>query len=200
MKANPLFRFTALGLITTTLLLCRGDSSAQDSAGDHEGHTHAATTSATPEGCAPFAELHAMDPRVPVPLQPMMAWHQMQNMQEHLVAIERITDGLAREDWIQIAEGAALIESSPEMQKMCQHMGTGASGFTELGLDFHRCADDISVAARAHDGPGVLRATANTLRACTTCHASYRQDVVDFETWQARTGSDHNVKSLHGEH
>ncbi|MBK8012028.1 MAG: hypothetical protein IPK13_11820 [Deltaproteobacteria bacterium] len=50
-------------------------------------------------GCQPFEELAGLDHRTPVPLQPMMAWHQKQNMMEHLVAIQRITDSLAREDW-----------------------------------------------------------------------------------------------------
>jgi hypothetical protein len=48
------------------------------------------------------------------------------------------------------------------------------------------------IAAKAEDGPGVLRATSNTLKACTGCHAAYRQDVVTAETWQKRTGSDHD--------
>lgn len=144
-----------------------------------------------PDRCAPIDELHALDPRRPVPLQPMMAWHQKQNMMEHLVAIQRIVDGLAREDWGEVAQGSALIESSPQMQRMCEHMGAGADGFTELALDFHRRADAIGEAARAEDGPAVLRATSQTLQVCTTCHATYRQDVVDAETWEARTGSSH---------
>ncbi len=153
-----------------------------------------------PSACAPIEALAAMDPRRPVPLQPMMAWHQKQNMMEHLVAVQRITEALAREDWGAIAEASALIESSPQMQQMCRHMGAGADGFTDLALDFHRRADRIGVAARAQDGPGVLRATADTLEACTTCHATYRQEVVDAATWQARTGSDHDPATVHGGH
>ncbi len=148
----------------------------------------------------PADELARLDPRTPVPLQPMMAWHQKQNMMEHLVAIQRITDGLAREDWEEIASAAALIESSPQMQQMCQHMGAGADGFTELALDFHRRADGIGEAARARDGAGVLRATATTLQACTGCHAAYRQEVVDAATWQARTGATHDPAAMHGGH
>ncbi len=141
---------------------------------------------------APIAELAALDGRRAVPLQPMMAWHQKQNMMEHLVAIQRITDGLAREDWEAVAAASALIETSPQMQRMCEHMGAGAEGFTALALEFHRRADAIGTAARAHDGSAVLRATAHTLEACTSCHAGFRQDVVDAATWQARTGSAHD--------
>ncbi|MBZ0231171.1 MAG: hypothetical protein K8M05_02400 [Deltaproteobacteria bacterium] len=148
----------------------------------------------------PADELADLDPRKPVPLQPMMAWHQKQNMMEHLVAIQRITDGLAREDWDEIATAASLIESSPQMQQMCQHMGAGADGFTELALDFHRRADAIGQAARARDGVAVLGATANTLQACTGCHAAYRQEVVDAATYQARTGRAHDPAAMHGGH
>lgn len=116
-----------------------------------------------PSTCAPIEQLNDLDPRRPVPLQPMMAWHQKQNMMEHLVAIQRIADGLAREDWEAVAQASALIESSPQMQQMCQHMGAGADGFTELALEFHRRADRIGVAARAQDARGTLQATSHTL-------------------------------------
>lgn len=151
-------------------------------------------------GCEPMTELARLDPRKPVPLQPMMAWHQKQNMMEHLVAIQRITDGLAREDWQDVAEASALLESSPQMQQMCQHMGAGAEGFTPLALDFHRRADAIGEAARAHDAAAVLRATSNTLQACTGCHAAFRQEVVDPATWQARAGQAHEPMSMPGDH
>jgi hypothetical protein len=156
--------------------------------------------SASADRYAPIAELAALDGRRPVPLQPMMAWHQKQNMMDHLVAVQRVTDGLAREDWDAIAAASAQIGISPQMQRMCEHMGAGAEGFTELALEFHRRADTIAEAARAHDGPGVLRATATTLEACTSCHAAYRQDVVDAATWQARTGSAHEPTLHNGAH
>jgi hypothetical protein len=130
----------------------------------------------------------------------MMAWHQKQNMMEHLVVIQRITEGLAREDWEEIARASVLIESSPQMEQMCQHMGAGAEGFTEMALDFHRRADAIGVAARAQDGPAVLLATSNTLQACTGCHAAFRQEVVDAATWQERTGSVHDTGTMRGSH
>jgi hypothetical protein len=77
------------------------------------------------------------------------------------------------------------------MQQMCQHMGAGAEGFTEMALDFHRRADAIGEAARAHDRAAVLRAMSNTLRSCTGCHAAFRQEIVDPTTWRARSGQAH---------
>jgi hypothetical protein len=148
--------------------------------------------------CAPLEELAAMDNRISVPLQPMMAWHQKQNMMEHLVAIQLITDGLAREDWQAIGDAATQIGSSPQMQQMCQHMGAGAPGFTELALEFHSRADGIGRAARERDARGVLEATSSTLQACTSCHLTYRQEVVSADAWQERTGSANDPGAMHG--
>ncbi len=131
--------------------------------------------------------LNEMDTRTPVPLQPMMALHQKQNMQAHLVAVEGITTSLAKEDWDAVAKHAKEIGSSPEMQQMCEHMGKGAPGFTELALEFHNRADKIVQAAAAKDTKAVLQATGHTLQACTSCHNQYRQDVVDPKTWETRT-------------
>lgn len=146
---------------------------------------------------SPHQELNELDGRTPVPLQPMMAWHQKQSMMEHLVAIEQITDALTKEDFEGVAKAAALIESSPEMQQMCQHMGAGAEGFTEKALDFHKRADQIGEAARAEDAAGVLKATAHTLQSCNSCHATYRQDIVNAETWEQITGSAHDPSQMH---
>ncbi|MGK0359654.1 MAG: L-amino acid N-acyltransferase YncA [Bradymonadia bacterium] len=133
--------------------------------------------------------LAALDPRKPVALIPMMAWHQKQNMQQHLQAIERIIAGAAAGKWGAVMLAARTIESSPEMQQMCHHMGKGAEGFTALALDFHKRADAIRPAAKKKDLKAVLAATANTLNACNGCHSAFRQDVVDSATWQERTGS-----------
>ena len=143
------------------------------------------------------AELGTLDYRRPLPLQPMMAWHQKQNMMEHLVAIRQITQGLAEDDWEAITAASATLGSSPQMLQMCEHMGAGAEGFTELALEFHQRADAIGRAAEARDSAEVLRATSHTLEACTSCHATYRQDVVDATTWEARTSSAHRP-SMHG--
>jgi hypothetical protein len=126
-----------------------------------------------------------------------MAWHQKQSMMQHLVVIQRIIAAAAREDWKAVAEAAKGIEASNSERQTCEHMGAGAEGFTELALDFHDRASLIGRAAEARDAAGVLEATANTLQACTSCHATYRQDVVDEESWQERTG-DH--VPAHGGH
>lgn len=190
----------ALSLSFLLLAACNREQTPKPDNTPTPSATAATTAKATTtsDACQPITELGKLDHRQPVPLQPMMAWHQKQNMMEHLVAIQRITGALAKEDWDEVARASALIETSPQMQRMCQHMGAGAVGFTEVALDFHKRADAIGVAARAKDGAAVLRATSSTLEACTGCHAAFRQEVVDMATWQERTGSTHDPNMGHG--
>lgn len=193
-STNPIIRCTLAALAALLSTACQGKPTPTQPVEE------ASAPVASTDACQPISELNALDPRRPVPLQPMMTWHQKQNMQEHLEAIQGIVDGLAHEDWEAIGLASARIESSPQMQQMCEHMGAGAEGFTELALDFHRRADAIGEAARAQDAQAVLEATSNTLQACTSCHARYRQEVVDAETWTARTGQAHDPAMMQGEH
>ena len=190
-STNPIMRCALAALVLTA---CEGKPTPAQPA------EQAPPPLASSDACEPISELNALDPRRPVPLQPMMAWHQKQNMQDHLAAIQRIVDGLAREDWAEIGVASARIESSPQMQQMCEHMGAGADGFTEHALEFHRRADAIGKAAKAQDAQAILRATSNTLQACVTCHSTYRQQIVDAETWTARTGQPHAPPMQHGAH
>jgi hypothetical protein len=130
-------------------------------------------------------ELAALDTRTPVPLLPMMANHQKRNMREHLVAVEAVTAGIAAGDFAAIERGASHIGFSEQMGAMCTHMGTGAPGFTDRALAFHHTADGIGEAARHHDMQAVLTRLNETLAACTSCHATYKQRVVDEATWAA---------------
>jgi hypothetical protein len=128
-----------------------------------------------------------MDTRAPVPLLPMMALHQKEQMRGHLVAVQEIVGALAVEDWAAVEAAAARVGTSQQMEQMCTHMGAAADGFTEQALDFHRRADAITAAARAHDAAAVLRATSDTLRACTACHETWRQQVVTPAAYDALT-------------
>jgi hypothetical protein len=133
------------------------------------------------------AALDAMDKRTPVPLLPMMANHQKQNMRDHLVAVQEIVSALATKDFAGIEKSAGRIGFSEQMGQMCTHMGAGAPGFTEQALDFHHTADKIGDAAKKHDSDAVMKALTDTLTTCTSCHAMFKQQVVDDATWTAAT-------------
>jgi hypothetical protein len=123
-------------------------------------------------------ELDRLDPRAPVPLLPMMANHQKQNMREHLAAVQQIVAAAGVSDFSAIEDAARRIGYSEPMAQMCNHLGAAAPGFTDRALAFHHTADRIASAAREHDLPAVLRALGETLSSCTGCHAAFKQQIV----------------------
>ncbi len=143
----------------------------------------------TPSASSPLAALDTMDGRAPVPLLPMMADHQKQNMRDHLVAVQEIVVAIATDDFAGVERAAGRIGFSEQMGQMCTHMGAGAPGFTEQALAFHRNADRIAAAARDRDRSAVLTELGSTLKTCTACHAAWKQQVVDEATWARLTSS-----------
>lgn len=141
------------------------------------------------DGAASPAQLalNKLDGRHPLPLLPMMADHQKQTMREHLRAIQAIVAALGADDFESIQSSAAKLGYSEQMAQMCVNMGAAAPAFTPQALAFHHTADRIAVAARAHDRAHVLVELAATLQACTACHATWRQEVVDESTWRRLT-------------
>lgn len=148
-----------------------------------------ATTTAPPARPSAAETLDQLDTRTPVPLLPMMANHQKQDMRDHLVAVQEIVLGLAAEDYAAIERAAGRIGFSEATGTMCTHMGAGAAGFSEHALGFHRTADGIATAARDRDRGRVLTELGATLRTCTSCHAAWKQQIVDEPTWQRLTSA-----------
>jgi hypothetical protein len=134
--------------------------------------------------------LERMDPRTPVPLLPMMALHQKQNMRDHLLAVQEIVLALASDDFAAVERAAGRIGFTEQAGQMCTHMGAAASGFAEQGLAFHHTADRIAIAARERDRVRVLAELGATLETCTSCHSNWKQQVVDEATWQELTSTD----------
>jgi hypothetical protein len=151
------------------------------------GSTATAASASPNANTASTTSLDTMDKRAPVPLLPMMANHQKQSMRDHLVAVQEIVSAMATEDFAGIERAAGRIGFSEQMGQMCTHMGAGAPGFTEQALAFHHTADEIVAAAKKHDGRGVATALDATLKTCTTCHAAWKQQIVDEATWQTLT-------------
>ena len=147
------------------------------------------STTATPITSPATETLARMDTRVPVPLLPMMANHQKQNMRDHLLVVQEIVIALAIDEYPAIKRAAGRIGFSEQMGQMCTHMGAGAPRFTEQLLNFHHSADRIGAAAHDRDRTRVLNELGATLQTCTSCHAAWKQQVVDEPTWQSLTSS-----------
>ena len=144
-----------------------------------ERHERASSAPASVAARADAAEeLDRLDRRKPVPLLPMMANHQKQNMREHLEVVQEVVAATAARDFAKAAVAAQRIGYSEAMGRMCEHMGAGAPGFTDQALAFHHSADRIVEAAHREDSAAVLAALSETLATCTGCHATYKQKVV----------------------
>jgi cytochrome c556 len=127
------------------------------------------------------------DTRKPLPLTAMMAEHQKQNMREHLEAIRDLTAAFVSKNFKKIEEAGRKLGTSPQMKMMCDHMGKGAPGFTEMALKMHSEADKIVFAAQKKDFNGAMVATNRTLQSCTSCHAVFKQEILSEEDWKKRT-------------
>lgn len=166
------------GLLAVALCGCRA-----------EGGTPSTTlTSSVAPSASSFASLNAqraldrLDTRAPLPLTPMMANHQKENMRDHLAAVQAIIAAMATSDFPAVEKAAAPIGYTEAMGQMCKHMGAGAEGFAERALQFHHHADRIGEAARMREPSAILRALSETLGECTSCHTAYKQQVVDDAT------------------
>lgn len=157
------------------IVLCVGCSSRGERTTRHEESPPPVAPSAAP---SPRESLDQLDQRRPVPLLPMMAQHQKQNMRAHLEAVQEVVAATAVGDFDKVAVAARRMGFSEGMGQMCEHMGAGAPGFTERALAFHHTADEIVSAATKQDGPAVLSALSKTLSACTSCHATFKQQPV----------------------
>ncbi len=166
---------------------CRGKAEAAAEAARPVAAALASSTAA-PSAPAPQELLDRIDTRTPVPLLPMMAHHQKQNMRDHLAAVQQIVAALAVSDFVTVEKAASRIGFSESMGRMCSHMGAGAPGFTETALKFHHGADEITKAARARDPQAVLSQLGQTLSQCTGCHEQYKQHIVDESAWSAAAG------------
>ncbi|MFO0980763.1 MAG: hypothetical protein U1E76_03270 [Planctomycetota bacterium] len=104
-----------------------------------------------------------------MPLLPMMAQHQKENMRAHLTAVREMVAALATDDFAKIATAASSIGYSEQMAMMCSRMGAATAGFADVAIRFHQTADTIADAARHEDRKGVLAALDATLQQCVGC-------------------------------
>jgi hypothetical protein len=111
--------------------------------------------------------------------------------------VQEITTALVAKDFPAIEKAARRIGYSDQMGQMCTHMGAGAAGFTEMALNFHRTADTIAEAAKTRDSDAVLTALGRTLATCTSCHATFKQRVVDDATWASLTRQQAPSSAMH---
>jgi len=119
-------------------------------------------------------KMRVKDKRVSLELNSMQKQHQLKNMRSHLEAVQNITLLLANENYEKASVVAyEQLGSTTEMKLMCASFGNET--FENLGLEFHKSADEMSEVFKTRDSKKSLEALSNTLNYCVQCHATFRQ-------------------------
>ncbi|RLA62819.1 MAG: hypothetical protein DRQ89_08410 [Epsilonproteobacteria bacterium] len=126
-------------------------------------------------------EINSSDKRRPVKMTAEMSKHQLKNMRDHLEAIASIVSALAIKDFEKMQKESVRLASSPKMKMMCNNMGKATPGFTEMGLVLHSTADKLVHAAKKKDYDLFVKKLGATLRTCTSCHSTFKQEIVSQE-------------------
>ncbi|MCG5503544.1 cytochrome c [Ectothiorhodospira haloalkaliphila] len=103
-----------------------------------------------------------------------------QEMQEHLIAYQRILDHLSRGE---IAEAGDFAEQTMGVSTMGKHreitqgMGPGRfmpAGMRQMAFTMHETASEFAQVAQEEDMPKALRALHELTSTCVGCHMSFR--------------------------
>ena len=115
-----------------------------------------------------------LDSRISLGLNPKQKRHQLKNMRSHLKAIQSIIDLIADDNYDEASVVAyEKLGSTTEMKLMCASFGN--EQFENLGLEFHKSADEMSEILKGKDQKQSLKAVSNTMDYCIRCHETFRQ-------------------------
>ena len=114
------------------------------------------------------------DNRTSLNLSPMMKQHQLTNMRAHLAAVQEIIIQISAGDFSQASNTAhKKLGLTKEMEAMCSSFGSDT--FKELGISFHKSADDLGEILEKGNTEESLAALGKTMSYCVACHAQFKQ-------------------------
>ncbi len=94
--------------------------------------------------------------------------------------MQRITDGIAHEDWAVITKISPGIADHPqpplpEKIRILAFVGADTRKFKGYDKKTHQAAQELKVAAARQDGLAVISAFATLQNSCLACHQSFRK-------------------------
>lgn len=114
------------------------------------------------------------DSRISLNLNDMQKQHQLSNMRSHLEAVQTLITLIANDEFDKASKVAYnQLGSTTEMKLMCASFGN--KQFENLGLNFHKEADNMSEILKTKDKKKSLQALSKTMNSCISCHATFRQ-------------------------
>jgi len=116
------------------------------------------------------------DTRTALMMSPEKAQHQLQNMRNHVIAVQSILNYLSKDQYDKASEVAATkLGLTDEMKMMCSSFNN--ENFEKLGLEFHTNADKMAETFKTKDKNESLKALALTMNSCVACHSSFKQQI-----------------------
>jgi len=145
-------------ILAASLLLMVGLAQAEEGAKKHTMH---------------HGKMSA-DNRTSLNLSPMMKQHQLTNMRAHLAAVQEIIIQISAGNFSQASDTAhQKLGLTEEMEAMCSSFGSDT--FKELGISFHKSADDLGEILEKGNTEESLAALGKTMSYCVACHAQFKQ-------------------------
>ena len=116
----------------------------------------------------------AADNRTSLNLSPAMKQHQLKNMRAHLTAVQNIIIQISSGNFVQASNTAhQQLGLTKEMESMCNSFESDI--FKDLGISFHKSADELGEILKKGNTEDSLAALGNTLSYCVACHAQFKQ-------------------------
>ncbi len=94
--------------------------------------------------------------------------------------MQKIVDGISREDWSLVEQAAMRIADHPrpplrEKLRILAFIGTDMSKFKSLDKETHETARLLASRAKENDGRAVIETFAKLQLGCLACHQEFRQ-------------------------
>ena len=122
------------------------------------------------------------DPRILVEMPTLQRELMRQEMQEHLVVLDRIIGHLALGDHVaagEIAESGMGMSTMGKHAALTRHAGGGPGRFMpdpmrQMGIGMHEAASRFATVANEGDQVMTMKALQGLTTSCIGCHMSYR--------------------------
>jgi len=126
----------------------------------------------------PFAALPQSGPglqRAVVPLTPEEREHVLGEMRDFLVALQGVTDGLARDDFGAVTAAARKVGAGAEGGRMPPAIAKKLPPeFRQLAKATHDGFDTLAADAARRDARHTLTQASALMQRCNACHAAFR--------------------------
>jgi hypothetical protein len=124
---------------------------------------------------AAFAQSGTAPQRAVVPLAPEEREHVLGEMRDFLVALQGVTDGLARDDFGAVAVAARKVGAGSEAGRMPPAIAKKLPPeFRQLAKATHDGFDTLAVDASRRDARHSLAQASALMQRCNACHAAFR--------------------------